>query len=375
MKKAVIVATPDVFANGVKPRALVAHLEEKGFSVELLSSAQDLRTRFTVFGKSLPMVKPFPRALWVISLRLIARVIPMSKMSVVLQSLARESHNKSCALITHHRLSTIAPDLVICESSADIGFVSLPRVASLQMLDLPCPWAEELYYGGQLTKRGFNRMKRLESNIYRQADTLSFHWHTYSSFVKATKYDGDNIIDMGYGTNEKSAIAEYNDDPRVIFLGLLDGYWVNLKLLKDIVGLSSKVDVYGGPKPPDNIAINYKGYAPTLDVMAKYQFGLITISDDELRKNSFSSKHLEYISYGLPVFTPGWRRDDKLDSSSIYYESAEDFIDKLNKYSNRDEWYKKHKQALSAAKRFSWDSAFVELDKALVEFKVIGKKG
>jgi hypothetical protein len=292
-------------------------------------------------------------------------MIPNVRISAALRSFARTSYNKSCAIATHKRLSAIKPDLVICETNAVIDFVTLPRTAKVQVLDLPCPWAEELYYGGHLTERGFQKMKAHEVEAYRQADALSFHWHTYSNFVKKSKYNGNNIIDMGYGTDKKRVVAKYANRPRIIFLGKLDGYWVNMKLLEEIVKLCPNVDVYGGPQPPEHVNVNYRGYAPTLDVMADYQFGLTTITDDELRKNSFSSKHLEYASYGLPVFTPSWRRDSKLDASSIYYDNAHDLVKKLEKYSSRDEWHKKHDDAMKTAGDLSWDKAFTELDELL----------
>jgi hypothetical protein len=215
-------------------------------------------------------------------------------------------------------------------------------------------------------------MQAYEADAYGMADALSFHWHTYTDFVKKIKYNGSNMIDMGYGTNKKSQVARYSQEPRVIFLGLLEGYWVNISLLEQLCKAYPNIDVYGGPQPPKHLNINYKGYAPTLDVMAEYQFGLTTITDDELRKNSFSSKHLEYISYGLPVFTPSWRRDKKLDANSIYYNDADDFLKQLKKYSTNEMWSKKHEAALASSNEFSWSNAFIALDKLLEEKRLIG---
>ena len=108
-------------------------------------------------------------------------------------------------------------------------------------------------------------------------------------------------------------------------MGYLKGYWNNIPLL---ARLSQKyeIDVYGGPKPPKKYGLNYRGYTPNTDILAEYQFGLITITDDPLRRSSFSSKHLEYMNYGLPVLTPDWRKDPNLDDFSIYYVFCLDFI-------------------------------------------------
>lgn len=180
------------------------------------------------------------------------------------------------------------------------------------------------------------------------------------------KYDGDNFLNLSYGVSPKKMVAKFAPKPKIIFLGYLGGYWVNLPLLSQLCQLYPSLDVYGGPPPPAHLKINYKGYAPSLDVIAEYQFGLVTISDDDLRKCSFSSKHLEYISYGLPVLTPAWRPDSVLESSSIYYTSG-NFLQQLEHYGTKLNWQSKHVAALKSAEKLSWDNALKPLDFAEVE--------
>jgi hypothetical protein len=43
-------------------------------------------------------------------------------------------------------------------------------------------------------------------------------------------------------------------------------------------------------------------------VLLSYQAGLITCTRDELRRDGFSAKHLQYLAHGLPVLAPEWRR-------------------------------------------------------------------
>ena len=148
-------------------------------------------------------------------------------------------------------------------------------------------------------------------------------------------------------------------------MGLLNGYWVNLPLLSELCKRYPNIDVYGGPEPPKHYGINYKGYAPSKDVIAEYQFGLVTISDDPLRKSSFSSKHLEYLSYGLPVLTPSWRQDSLLEGGSIYYNDSDSLGEEIHEYLNADEWIKKSNMSLAIAKKMSWDNALVGLDAVL----------
>jgi hypothetical protein len=246
----------------------------------------------------------------------------------------------------------------------DASFVRCRRLARVQILDLPVPFAEELFYSNEIDAAGFKRIRELEMETYREADYLSFHWHTYTDFVRANKYDGSNFVPLTYGTHRKTLRAHYSNMPRIVFLGVLDGHWVNVPLLERLCALYPAIDLYGGPRPPAKLVDNYRGYAPSLDVLAEYQFGLVTISDDPLRRSSFSSKHLEYISYGLPVLTPEWRPDAVLERSSIYY-SEENFLEAVEKYHDKDMWTAKSYEALELSKSLTWTEALRPLGELL----------
>ncbi|WP_097189679.1 hypothetical protein [Caballeronia arationis] len=252
-------------------------------------------------------------------------------------------------------------DLLICESNLDTALTLAERISDVQILDLPSPFAEEQLYGGHLSRAGYEKLRKVEIAAYAAADYLSFHWHTYADYVRENKYGGDNFISLSYGTNPKLKRAKYDDHPRIVYMGFLGDYWVNLPLLGTLCKLCPYLDVYGGPEPPASLGINYKGYAPSTDVVANYQFGLVTVSDDELRRHSFSSKHLEYVSYGLPVLTPAWRRDEALCGSSIYY-TAENFLERVRNAAAEQEWERLHAAALKDAERFSWSNALKALD-------------
>ena len=253
-------------------------------------------------------------------------------------------------------------DLLLCESNLDSGLFLRDRIADVQVLDLPAPLAEELHFGAVLDEAGLARLRELEREIYAAADHLAFHWHTYADYVRTVKYDGPNFLDLGYGapTPTTSARAQSREPARIAFLGYLQGYWVNLPLLEQLCALYPHIDIYGGPPPSGPLAAHYKGYSPDTatasgkDVLANYQFGLVTITDDELRRHSFSSKHLDYISYGLPVLTPGWRQDSRLEASSVYY-TPDTFLSQIERYSREEHWRAKSVAALATAQQLSWD--------------------
>ncbi len=254
--------------------------------------------------------------------------------------------------------------LLICENQLGQAVVSR-RVATKQILDLPSPFAEELYFGGLLSSKSYQRLKEFESSLYSLADYTSFHWHTYTQFVKGEKYSGDNLIDIGYGAPVQHKRARYSTEPRLVFLGYLGGYWVNLPLLERLSAVYP-IDVYGGPEPKGR-AITYRGYAPSMEILAEYQFGLITVSTDPLRRCSFSSKQLDYYSFGLPVLTPEWRTaDEVLDGGAIHYSEAT-FGALVDTFTVESRWQEKSDRAIEIARRLSWDHAFEALGHILDE--------
>lgn len=121
--------------------------------------------------------------------------------------------------------------------------------------------------------------------------------------------------------------------------------------------------MYGAPAPPKKYGINYKGYAHP-DVLSKYQFGLVTITKDRLRRWGFSAKHLEYLSYGLPVLVADWRKNLHLLKGSIPY-NEKDFLGKIKKYSDKKEWQKMSDLAYKQSKKYSWDGVLEPLGKIL----------
>jgi hypothetical protein len=48
----------------------------------------------------------------------------------------------------------------------------------------------------------------------------------------------------------------------------------------------------------------------------------VTCTKDELRRDGFSAKHLQYLAYGLPVLVPVWRRHLDLMRGSVAYDEG-----------------------------------------------------
>lgn len=363
-RRAVLVHLPDAFANGEKPKRIREFLEAHGYTVEPYPTGSLSRLGTGPLTRRLPGARPaavFAYALEAVFALCLGRRGKAAKRAVAFS----QAHLIGLrGGLLARRLRGRGYDLLICESNLDQGVVLGERVATVQILDLPAPYAEELYYGGQIDEAGLSRLRAVEQRTYARADHLAFHWHTYREFVRATKYDGPNFLELGYGapTPTTRRRARYAETPRIAFLGYLSGYWVNLPLLERLCALYPRIDLYGGPPPTGPLARHYRGYSPDAagrsgkDVLADYQFGLITITDDELRRHSFSSKHLDYVAYGLPVLTPAWRRDTLLDASSVHY-TEDTFLERLGEFSERARWQSKSAAALDTAAKLSWETA------------------
>lgn len=370
INKVVILCSIDAFANSVKPKELEAYFTSKGIYTELVSTRYLSRFSSNGIGIAFPGTSPRKFILYVLEVASsLFNRFPGNKISRLTNSMFLMKILYLRGKIVHDLLCIKRPDIIICENNSDIAFLEHKRVADIQILDLPSPQAEEKYYGGLITNKTYRKYKKYEVKMYSRADHISFHWHTYAEYVKAHKYNGANFIDMSYGVNQKSFKAKYNAEPKIIFMGLLKGSWVNLSLLGELCRSNKNIDVFGGPKPPISYGINYKGYAPTKDIMQEYQFGLITISKDPLRKNSFSSKQLEYMSFGLPVISPSWRRDKLLDDATIYYDDVNDFAKKVGIFTKKNRWDEKSNKSIILSKQLSWQKAFRSLDAILIDKK------
>jgi hypothetical protein len=365
--KIIVLCSLDAFANSVKPTKILEYFSTVNSEVELFSTFNLSRMSNEGFLKKIPAINLLKISLFVYELLNFAtRKADNIKLFKFFNSYLVVPTIRARGRVLRYEMNKKKPDVIICENSIDLGFLEGSRVANVQILDLPSPAAEELKYSNKLTNNGYKKLNNYEVHMYGRADYISFHWHTYTDYVKKNKYNGANLFEMGYGVDKKNKIAKYSDRPRIIFMGQLSGEWVNLPLLAELCSKYPNIDVYGGPEPHKKLGINYKGYAPTKDLMADYQFGLVTISKDPLRKNSFSSKQIEYMSYGLPVLTPSWRKDKSLAEGSIYFSSTDEFGEAISNFLGAEEWSKKSKASVKTSVKFTWGRAFKEL-KLIIE--------
>jgi hypothetical protein len=180
--------------------------------------------------------------------------------------------------------------------------------------------------------------------------------------VREYGLSGDNLMNLRSGCTLVDRRACYASPPRIVYFGSLSSQFINLRLLSALSQLA-EIDVYGAPPTPVALGLNYRGWAPP-DVLADYQFGLITCTDDPLRRAGFSAKHLEYFSYGLPVLVPRWRDDPDLAAGSVPYDESS-FAVVIEQASGPAAWQALSDAAFAQAQRYTWDNGLAPIEELL----------
>ena len=97
-----------------------------------------------------------------------------------------------------------------------------------------------------------------------------------------------------------------------------------------------------------------------LDVLSTYQFGLVAVGDDRLKKHGFSAKILDYVSYGLPTLVPNWHKIHPKIDGCIYFDET-NFISRIEDYLDKNKWKGKSGEAYEYAQQHSWDKTLKPL--------------
>jgi hypothetical protein len=360
-RRVLILGQLDGFANGKWPLAALRFLESCGHDPEIIDTYHLSRAGSSGLRRRVPGMAPAQWLLFAVEacLSLLARAGGPLRRCLSYPLLTAELRMRGSLLRRH--LSLAGVDLLICETPHDSGVLASCPVRTLY--HCPTPWADELRLEGRLTARQHREMRGREGALFESADHLAFHWHTYAQYaVREYGISGRNLLVLDWGCESVDRRASYADPPRVVYMGSLSSWFIDLPLLARLSRLVD-IDVYGGPLPDPQYGLRFRGWAPP-DVLAEYQFGLITCTDDPLRRSGFSAKHLQYFSYGLPVLLPRWREDPVLAAGSVAYDEAS-FVEVLARASTPDAWSTLSDTAVAQARRLSWDNSLDPLDRLL----------
>jgi hypothetical protein len=353
--RVIVICQLDRYANSVKPVEIERFLSRIGHRVELVNTYHLSRSRMVSW---LPSMRP--RHLGLYAVELAGAVIRrwrwgrshLSYYVVVADARLRAS-------ILGRSLPRDDVDLIICETPYDAA-VLVRRTDARTLYDCPTPWADELFYEGRLTAAQRDRLRQLEIDVLENVDFLAFHWQTYADYaVRHYGITGRNLLTLNFGCTPAPSRARFAKRPRVVYLGSLGSRFIDLPLLSRLAAQDVDIDVYGGPAPDPALGLNYLGYADP-DVLLEYQAGLITCTRDELRREGFSAKHLQYLAHGLPVLVPDWRRHlDLLQGSVPYNETS--FSAVVASLSDESTWHRISDDAYAESERRSWDRSLAPL--------------
>lgn len=357
----------DGYANGVKPAAIEQFLRDRGHDVEVVSTYYLGRASTRSGSPATKLPRPGLRRLGIYAAEALSRLFTRG------WKFGRR-HLSYYTFLADYRLrrsllSAKLPldefDLIICEHPQDAGLLTV-RTSAHTFYDCPNPYADELWYEGKLTDRQREKFRRLEKELYESVDGLSFSWESYARYaVKHYGISGRNLKQLNWGCIPAAERVEFRNPPRVVYIGSLSSRYINIPLLSRLTKLYPHIDVYGGPPPDQTLGLNYLGWAPPT-ILGNYQLGLITCSKDEIRRDGFSAKHLDYISYGLPVLVPSWRRHMDLLHGSVPYDE-DTFVSVIERLSDEAEWRPVSDEAYAQAQRLTWDQTLRPLETLLVD--------
>lgn len=367
-RRVLVVAQLDGYANSVKPLAIQHFLRERGHHVRLVDTNCLARASSTPGspGRMLPgSARPARLALYAndVASRLLTRRWEFGRRHLSYHVLRTDHRLRRRILAGDLGLDDY--DLVICETPYDAGVLTTPTTADT-LYDCPNPWADEVWYEGRLTTHQHRRFRAWETRFLEDVSHLSFSWESYGRYAQ-DRYgiSGRNVVQLNWGCTPAPRRARFADPPRVAYLGSLSSRFIDLPLLARLSRRFPFLDVYGGPPPDPALGINHRGYASP-EVLADYQFGLITCTRDLLRQEGFSAKHLQYLAHGLPVLVPAWRRHLDLLRGSVPY-TEDTFAEVVAGLSDPRRWQRTADEAYAQARRLDWHRTLEPLRRLLEE--------
>jgi hypothetical protein len=359
--RVVLICQLDRYANGIKPVEIERFLSRRGHRVQVVNTYHLSRANE---ASRLPSWRPRQLALYLTELGAVAnRRWGWGQRHLSYYLLVADVRLR--ATILAKSLPLDDADLLICETPYDAGVLMEDRAART-LYDCPTPWADELFSEERLTRAQRDRLRRREAEVFEKVDYLAFHWQTYADYaVRHYGITGRNLLTLNFGCTPSPTRARFAKPPRIAYLGSLSSRFIDLPLLSRLSAQYVDIDVYGGPPPDPALGLNYVGYADP-DVLLGYQAGLITCTHDELRRDGFSAKHLQYLAHGLPVLVPEWRRHLDLLRGSVPYSEA-NFRAAVAALSEEGTWHRLSDEAYSEAARRTWEQSLAPLEDLVTE--------
>jgi hypothetical protein len=339
-------------------KILIVGASEVGGSTETINAYTNfLLSKGHVVNKITVPGNNFPSRVWYYYQRGTARLSGHEK-----------RHMIKTADLLEKRIRREAYDVVIGVETPQ-SYVLTRELNCLKIFSCLSLEADQLYFSSKtVDNERVRTLRAMELEIMEKSDNVIFPWKTTENYVRRNIWNGNNLSTIKYGCYPKDKIASYFFPVSIISFGHLWGYWSNKELLSNLSLVSPyHIDVYSQYKPPRKYHLNYKGRMPMpRELICSYQFGLNTITKDSFRKNHFASRPLGYMAYGLPVLSPDWMQLSKELKGCIPYNES-NFVDLVDKYSEKENWEKLSQDAIGQAKELDWRKTLEPLEKMITQ--------
>jgi len=253
---------------------------------------------------------------------------------------------------------------VVIGVEAPFSYVLTRELGCLKIFCCETLEADELYFSQKFDN--FERirdLREMEIELFTKSDYVIFPWVTTENYARKHVWDGNNFVTIKFGCYPKEKPVSYFFPFSIVSLGSLRGYWADKELLSYLTRISTyRIDAYGKSRPSRKYHINYKGYAPTLDVFYDYQFGLETVPRWVFRLHS--SRIMSYLAYGLPVLSPAWMNFSHELKGVLPY-NEDNFLTLLEEHSDRERWERLSEEAYEQARELDWSITLRPLEKLI----------
>jgi hypothetical protein len=171
-------------------------------------------------------------------------------------------------------------------------------------------------------------------------------------------------VEVRLGAEPAERRAAFRWPPRLVYAG--SAFHIQDPYLLGELASRSPFDLhcYGAHDPNRRFLaarLDYRGYHPTVDFLADYQLGVISVSRDRLRQHSPSTKFPYYFASGLPVLFPEWMKEGHEYPEAAVPFSEETFAGEVERFRDRDRWERMSAAARARGCQLSWSAVLAPL--------------
>jgi hypothetical protein len=226
----------------------------------------------------------------------------------------------------------------------------------------------ETYHGSSVDLVDIDIEYQKEMEIYSAADYVFFHHAILADFFRRNILDSPKIKAVRMGCYPNESIAQYSVSSRLVYAGSCN-YFQDPYLLSLVAKASPyPIDCYGHKDPNHPflpMPLRYCGYRNDLTFLAEYQCGVITVSQDRLRRHSPSTKFADYFAAGLPVLFPDWMEEGHTYAAAVPFTESTFASQARRVCADRSEWQRLADEARSTAEDLRWDRVLQPLEDVL----------